>query len=131
MFVELGCIPDVGRLLTKLTTHSHRLPQGAPASPGLANLYLRLSGLAARIDGLAARHCLQVTFFGDDILISSEQPFHGLTAHLAQIVEDCGLRLHRARRSRGRSWEHAGHWCRDDSLVQMSTRRSLRNSSAP
>ncbi|MGH7484251.1 MAG: hypothetical protein ACREMY_01440, partial [bacterium] len=37
---------------------------------------------------------LQVTFFGDDILISSERPFHGLTPYLAKIVEDCGLRLH-------------------------------------
>jgi RNA-directed DNA polymerase len=94
MFFKLGCTPDVARLLTMLTTHFHRLPQGAPTSPSLANLYLRLSGIAARIGGLAARHRLQVTFFGDDILLSSEQPFQGLTAHLAQIVEDCGLRLH-------------------------------------
>jgi RNA-directed DNA polymerase len=94
MFFKLGCTPDVARLLTLLTTHFHRLPQGAPTSPALANLYLRLSGIARRIEGLAVRHRLQVTFFGDDILLSSEQPFHGLTAHLAHIVEDCGLRLH-------------------------------------
>lgn len=97
MFVQLGCIPDVARLLTKLTTYSSRLPQGAPTSPALANLYLRLSRIAGRIEGLAARHQLQVTFFGDDILISSDRPFHGLTTHLGKIVEDCGLRLHQSK----------------------------------
>jgi hypothetical protein len=50
-----------------------------------------LSRIAGRIEGLAARHQLQVTFFGDDILISSERPFHGLTTHLGKIVKDCGL----------------------------------------
>src|SRR6266498_92801 len=49
MFVTLGCIPDVARLLTRLTTRAHRLPQGAPTSPALANLYIRLSGLRVNL----------------------------------------------------------------------------------
>lgn len=94
MFWSLGCTPNVARLLTKLTTYGYRLPQGAPTSPSLANLYLRMSGIAARFEGLAARHDLRVTFFGDDILISSDRSFCGLIVHLTQVIESCGLTLH-------------------------------------
>jgi RNA-directed DNA polymerase len=94
MFSRLGCTSHVARLLTKLTTYWYRLPQGAPTSPALANLYLRMSGIAARLGGLAARHHLRVTFFGDDILISSECSFRRLIVHLTHVIESCGLRLH-------------------------------------
>lgn len=36
----LGCSPPVAALLTKLTTFKRRLPQGSPASPLLANLFI-------------------------------------------------------------------------------------------
>lgn len=36
----LGCSARVGSLLTKLTTFERRLPQGAPTSPSLANLFI-------------------------------------------------------------------------------------------
>jgi retron-type reverse transcriptase len=36
----LGCSARVGALLTKLTTFERRLPQGAPTSPLLANLFI-------------------------------------------------------------------------------------------
>jgi RNA-directed DNA polymerase len=95
MFGQLGCTPDVARLLTMLTTHQHCLPQGAPTSPALANLYLRLSGAASRLLVLVERHDLRMTFFGDDILISGDRTLMGLTAHFAEIVESRGLRLNR------------------------------------
>lgn len=94
MFLQLGCSPAISTLLTRLTTHRHRLPQGAPTSPALANLYLRLSGLAGRLSGLAKKHGLCVTYFGDDILVSGEKPFMGLPRHLEQIIKESGLRLH-------------------------------------
>ena len=37
---ELGCSRDVANLLTRLTTYQRRLPQGAPTSSALANIYL-------------------------------------------------------------------------------------------
>lgn len=94
MLTKLGCTPDVARLLTILTTYGHKLPQGAPTSPALANLYMRLSGVAARLGGLAARHRLNITCFGDDILISGDRSFKGLTRHFARIIQSCGLKLH-------------------------------------
>jgi hypothetical protein len=57
-------------------------------------LFLRLSGLAARLEGVSRKHRLRVTFFGDDILISGERPFEGLRAHLTKIITSTGLRLH-------------------------------------
>ena len=77
MFTELGCSPNVARILTRLCTRNHHLPQGAPTSPALANLYLRISGVADRFAGLASQHHLNVTFFGDDILVSSDHPLNG------------------------------------------------------
>ena len=36
----LGCAPPIAKLLTVLTTFKRRLPQGAPTSPFLANLFI-------------------------------------------------------------------------------------------
>lgn len=94
MLMQLGCTPEISKLLTRLTTHRHRLPQGAPTSPALANLYLRLSGMGSRLSGLAKKHGLCVTYFGDDILVSGENPFMGLAGHLEKIIKKAGLRLH-------------------------------------
>lgn len=93
MYTLLGCAPDVAKLLTELTTHGRCLPQGAPTSSSLANLYLRLSGLAKRLSHLAKRHRLRLTIFGDDILISGEASFIGLKSHLVSIIESCGLSI--------------------------------------
>lgn len=90
MFCQLGCTPEISKLLTRLTTHRHRLPQGAPTSPTLANLYLHFSGLASRLSGLAKQHGLDLTYFGDDILVSSNSPFMHLAPHLAKIIKQSG-----------------------------------------
>jgi len=94
IFMQLGCTPNVSRLLTQLTTYGFRLPQGAPTSPTLANLYLRMSRVVIRLEGLANRRQLDVTLFGDDILVSGDRPFHGLTQHFGRIVRSSGLKLH-------------------------------------
>jgi RNA-directed DNA polymerase len=94
MFIALGCAPDVARLLTRLTTYDRRLPQGTPTSSALANLFLRFSCVAQRLEGLARRHELHVTFYCDDIVITSGKPFMGLHTHIRSIIESCHLRLH-------------------------------------
>jgi hypothetical protein len=93
MYHRVGCSPDVAHLLTVLTTRDHHLPQGAPTSPALANLFVRLSGIARRLQGLARKHELSVTIFGDDIIVSSNNPFVGLQDHLEEVITSSGLRL--------------------------------------
>lgn len=95
IFMELKCSPDVSSLLTRLTTHRYRLPQGAATSPSLANLHLRISRIAERIEGLAREHELQVSFFGDDILVSGEHAFSYAQATLTEIIRKSGLKLNR------------------------------------
>ncbi len=95
MFSDLGCSPDVARLLTILTTRDHRLPQGAPTSPALANLYLRSTGVARRLIRLCKKHGLSITFFGDDVIVSRDTPFNGLQPLLEEIITSSGLRLNR------------------------------------
>lgn len=94
MFIALGCAPDVARLLTRLTTYDHRLPQGTPTSSALANLFLRFSRVAQRLEGLGRRHGLRVTFYGDDIIVTGDKSFMGLPDHIRRIIESCGPRLH-------------------------------------
>ena len=93
IFAQLGCTDRVAALLTKLTTHKYRLPQGAPTSPILANLYLRLSGLTTRLESIARQHHLAATIFGDDILVSGQVRFAGLEKYLSKMIADAGLRL--------------------------------------
>jgi hypothetical protein len=41
------------------------------------------------------KHELTVTFFGDDLIVSSNKPFMGLQDHLEEVVVSSGLRLNR------------------------------------
>lgn len=67
----LGCSPPVAALLTKLTTCNFHLPQGAPTSPALANLFL------ASIYGPVLEACSQKdvepTVWVDDLTFSGER----------------------------------------------------------
>ncbi len=67
----LGCSPPVSRLLTQLTTFDRHLPQGAPTSPLLANLFVWM------IDEPIRQMCesLSVTYstWIDDLAFSGER----------------------------------------------------------
>lgn len=76
----VGCSPDIARVLTKLTTHHRKLPQGAPSSPNLANLAFLDIGLA--IVRVCESANLRATFFVDDILISGDRPAAALNTVL-------------------------------------------------
>ena len=64
----LGCSAEISNLLTKLTTFQHRLPQGAPTSPALANL--ALLDLHDELAALARDYGLNCSFYVDDIVFS-------------------------------------------------------------
>lgn len=64
----LLCSPRIARLLTQLTTYNWHLPQGAPTSPALANIFL------ASIYGPVLEACIEkqiiVTVWVDDLTFS-------------------------------------------------------------
>ncbi len=68
---RLGCVPDVARLLTQLTTLNGCLPQGTSTSTGLANL--ALMDLYDELDRIAESLGLQFTIWVDDITFSGER----------------------------------------------------------
>lgn len=81
----LGCSPDVGKILTKLTTYQFCLPQGSPCSPVIANLVLadfdyQMEQYLRKKDGVYTR-------FGDNLIISS----HNRLPQVKKVVEE-GLR---------------------------------------
>ena len=63
--------PEIARTLTQLTTLQHRLPQGAPSSPTLANL--ALLPLHGRLLSLAQDLGLAMSMYVDDIAFSGDE----------------------------------------------------------
>lgn len=81
----LGCSAEISSLLTKLTTFQHRLPQGAPTSPAIANL--SLLGLHGELTALAEAHGLNCSFYVDDIVFSG--------ARALEVIEPAILEIQR------------------------------------
>lgn len=67
----LGCSARVGRLLTRLTTFERRLPQGAPTSPALANLFIWSIDEPIRAE--CARLGIKYSTWLDDLAFSGER----------------------------------------------------------
>jgi RNA-directed DNA polymerase len=90
VYRRIGYTPSVAHLLTRLTTLSGSLPQGAPTSPDLANV--AAFRLDARLAGLAARHGVTYTRYADDLTLSgqgvSNPTFRRAVEH---IMRNCGF----------------------------------------
>lgn len=67
----LGCSPPVARLLTLLTTFDRHLPQGAPTSPLLANLFIWM--IDEPIRTLCKRLLVGYSTWIDDLAFSGER----------------------------------------------------------
>lgn len=68
---KLKCSNEIARLLTKLTTHNHSLPQGAPTSPSLCNLILQ--PLVQDLFLINQKSNLTLSQFLDDIFCSGQK----------------------------------------------------------
>ena len=88
----LGCSPPVASLLTQLTTYNRHLPQGAPTSPLLANLFIWM------IDEPVRRLCDQLlvvySTWIDDLAFSGERARHMIEPTVALLASN-GLRVKR------------------------------------
>jgi hypothetical protein len=94
----LGCSAEIASILTKLTTFQHRLPQGAPTSPAIANL--SLLGLHDELVALAEIYGLNCSFYVDDIVFSG--------ARALEVIEQAILRI-----------QSHGHSVRRDKIRRM------------
>jgi RNA-directed DNA polymerase len=66
----LGCSPPIANLLTRLTTFQRHLPQGAPTSSALANIYL--SSIYGPIEEQCIDAEVEKTAYVDDLIFSGE-----------------------------------------------------------
>ena len=89
LFWDLGCAPDIARILTGLTTFNNSLPQGFATSPSIANLIL--STLDSRLERLCAAHRLTYTRYVDDIIVSGNYRVEDLLRLFCQIVAETGF----------------------------------------
>ena len=90
---EFGYSTEVAGLLTKLTTRSGLLPQGAPTSGVIANLVLaRPVDVPTRVQ--AEKTNTKFTRFVDDIGLSGDNPT-ALIGDVARRLSSRGLSIHR------------------------------------
>ena len=91
LFLELGCTPTISRLLTKLTTYKHQLPQGVPTSTLLANLIFQKTG--NKIASFCEEHNIIFTSFVDDLTFSSKNCFKEKSNTILEILKQDGYSI--------------------------------------
>ncbi len=91
MFLREGCTPSIARILTKLTTYSHQLPQGASTSTIIANLVFKPCG--KDIELLAQKHNIKFSTFVDDITLSSKSDFKDIAPIFIKIISKHGFKI--------------------------------------
>lgn len=93
---RLGFEPGVAKLITRLTTVGHQLPQGAPTSPALLNAVL--VDFDGKLASMARGRGLTYTRYVDDLCLSGG----ARTVNLARVVEGVvrrhGFQLHPKKR---------------------------------
>ena len=86
----LGCSPAVASLLTKLTTFNRHLPQGAPTSPILANLFIW--SVDGQIRDACAELGVEYSTWIDDLAFSGDKA-RNLIQVVVGALKRSGLRL--------------------------------------
>jgi len=91
VFERLGFQGEAARVLALLTTFRFQLPQGAPTSPGLANL--ALVRIDIRMIGLAQQRGFFYTRFVDDLAMSGRRRLGKFLRLNERIVQTEGFKL--------------------------------------
>lgn len=89
--VSIGFSPNIARIITKLITRNHQVPQGIPTSTLIANLVFMPVGL--KISDLAQKHNIKFTIYVDDITLSSPTDFQYLLPQFLEIINSNGFRI--------------------------------------
>ena len=85
--------PEDHTLLTQLCCFQGRLPQGAPTSPAIANLYF--ADADWKILSYALEHQLDYTRYADDLAFSGPNVPEGFVAEIESICQEYGYSLAR------------------------------------
>lgn len=96
LYVNLGCSPDVARVLTRLTTFDGHLAQGFPSSPAIANLILA-ADVVPRLSKLCSNQGLAFTLYQDDLTISGGHRIPAFVDVLCRIFRQAGYRINRGK----------------------------------
>lgn len=95
IFRELGYSKILSNLLAKLCTRDDSLPQGAPTSPYLSNIYFKPA------DDLIANYCLKnkikYTRYADDLSFSGDFDEIKLLKIVTEIVNSLNLRINESK----------------------------------
>lgn len=91
IFQNAGFHIDVAIALAKLCTEGNRLPQGAPTSPALSNIYFYEAD--KRVSQYAMQHGLRYTRYADDLTFSGDIHSHALMGFLVGLLFEYGFVL--------------------------------------
>jgi len=95
IFKRLGYSAEVSGMLTGLTTLHNSLPQGAPTSPSLSNIYMNRCD--ARIAGYCLVRKIRYTRYSDDLTFSGEFEIGKLISFIYFVFKESGLQLNKVK----------------------------------
>lgn len=93
IFEDMGYSMEFSRLLAGLTTVDNFLPQGAPTSPALSNLYLKK--FDEEIGDYCKKSGIVYTRYSDDLTFSMQHFDSNLIKTVKEKLETLGLELNR------------------------------------
>jgi RNA-directed DNA polymerase len=95
IFKNLGYSAEVSSMLTGLTTLKNSLPQGAPTSPTLSNIFM--TRCDARIAGYCLGRKIRYTRYADDLTYSGEFNVGKLVSFVNFVLRDSNLFLNKTK----------------------------------
>jgi RNA-directed DNA polymerase len=93
LFLSFGYSTHIAHWLTKLSTRKDELPQGSPASTGIANLIFRQTDY--KLLGVCKDSEITYTRYIDDLTFSSSQDFSSLVFKILSIVIEADFKINR------------------------------------
>ncbi len=93
IFRKIGYSESVSNLFAKLCCKNGNLPQGAPTSPYLSNIFFK--PLDSIISDYCKLHAIRYTRYADDLSFSGDFDEKELHVLLAYVLEKSGLALNR------------------------------------
>lgn len=95
IFRSLGYSSEVSAMLTGLTVLNDGLPQGAPTSPALSNIYLKRCD--ARIGGYCLPRKIRYSRYADDMTFSGNFSAGKILSFIALVLSDNDLKLNESK----------------------------------